>query len=180
MEGVIVEPIEGSSGARRSLSDLLGTTALSINFYRLAPGERLAGLHAHERQEEVFVVLEERLAFETPDDEVVVAAGDVTRFAPREHKSGVNRTDGSVAVLALVAPPDGGAVFVWLSCPDCTHDELRLAGDHVNERPVCPECETVSVPACPDCGGSDLLAVRDRHRGMPVSACRECVTRLEL
>ena len=50
---------------RRALTDPLGATDVAINRYRLEPGRRLAGLHVHPNQEEVFVVTEGELTFET-------------------------------------------------------------------------------------------------------------------
>ncbi|MDS0299034.1 cupin domain-containing protein [Halogeometricum sp. S1BR25-6] len=71
MERVAFDTVEPSayetSAERRSLSDPLGTTDVALNRYRVAPGDRLAGLHAHPGQEEVFVVLAGEATFETLD-----------------------------------------------------------------------------------------------------------------
>lgn len=167
-----LEPDSAARGERRSLADPLGAADVAINHYRLDPGERLAGVHAHAAQEEVFVVLEGRLTFETLDGEVAVPAGSAVRFAPGEHKSGKNDAGEPAAVLALGAPPDGGELLVPLSCPDCRHAELRPEFDGTDEALVCPACDRRTTPACPDCGAEDLLAVvRD---GDPVSTCRDC------
>lgn len=166
-----LEPDSAARGERRSLADPLGATDVAVNHYSLDPGERLAGLHAHERQEEVFVVLEGRLTFETLEGEVAVGSGEAISFAPREHKSG--KADGSASVLAIGAPPADGDVFIPLPCRQCGHGELRLEFDD-REALICPACGEARRPNCPECGGDDLLAVWDGQRGTVVSECRDC------
>lgn len=182
MERVVVAdvaPAHGLPTTRRTLSEPLLTTDLAVNHYRLEPGERLAGLHAHERQEEVFVPLEGRLTLETLEGEVTVDHGAAVRFAPGEHKSGKNDTGDAVTVLAIGAPPDGGDVDVPLACPDCGHVGRRLTFEEGDEALVCPGCGATTTPVCPDCPGQDLLAVMDPDRGEPVSECRDCGRRFD-
>lgn len=179
MERVSVGDLDPDSTARserRSLAAPLGATDVAVNHYRLDPGERLAGLHAHEHQEEVFVVLEGRLTVETLEGEVAVGSGEAIRFAPREHKSG--KADGAATVLAIGAPPADGDVFVPLPCRQCGHRELRLEFDN-GEALICPACGEVRRPNCPDCGGDDLLAVLDGSDGGVVSECRDCGARFD-
>lgn len=174
------ETPDWSDAARRGLTDPLSASNLAINHYRLDPGGRVAGLHAHERQAEVFVVLQGTATFETRDGAVDLEAVGAVRFAPGEHKSATNRSDGRVSMLALGAPPDGGDVFVPLGCPECGYEELRLAIEAGTEGLVCPECGATREPRCPDCDGTDLRTVRDEERGRPISECRDCGTRFDL
>ncbi len=63
-------------------------------------GER-GRVHEHERQEEVFVVLEGTLDVDTPDGITEVAAGGAVRIAPEVRRQMVNRGPGRCVVLAL-------------------------------------------------------------------------------
>ncbi|MFW5935537.1 MAG: cupin domain-containing protein, partial [Halolamina sp.] len=141
---------------------------------RLAPGGGLpGGRHTHLDQEEVFVVLDGTVRFETLADPAVVDAGEAVRFAPGEYQTGANDGDSPAVVLAIGAPKGSETVRVPLACPDCDHrglapewdDELLLAcpecaGEHRTRG--CPECErgelevavgeSETVVVCPDCG----------------------------
>jgi uncharacterized cupin superfamily protein len=146
---------------RRGLSNPLATENLSLNHYRLAPGERLAGLHAHPEQEEVFVVLDGEATFEVLGRrvgdavagergtvagdvrEVTVAAGEAIRFAPGEFQAGRNAGETDLTVLGLGAPRDGADVRVPKVCPDCGRGDMRPVAGEDGDSLRCPDCETV-------------------------------------
>ena len=70
-------PVAGEGDAeRRGLTGPLASTDLAIIHYRLGPGERGSGLHAHLDQEEVFVVVEGGVTVETLSGETEVDAGE--------------------------------------------------------------------------------------------------------
>jgi uncharacterized cupin superfamily protein len=176
-----LDPAASAGGAVRvALSDALGTTDVAINRYRPAPGERISGLHAHGDQEEVFLVVEGAVTFETYDvetesaDAVTVEPGEAIRFGPGEYQTGRNAGDAPAACYALGAPRDSEDVRVPLSCPDCGHDHLEptLGDDH---EPVlaCPDCGAETPVECPDCGGVAMYAVLGAD-DVPVSTCRDC------
>lgn len=175
----------------RPLSDPLGTADVAINRFRLEPDERFSGsLHAHEDQEEVFVVVEGEATFETylPDGgtdrqsgdgagefgEVTVGAGEVIRFAPGEFQSGRNESGDDVVAYALGAPRDSEAVRVPLSCSACGHGAVRPTIRDDDQVLVCPDCGAESAVACEACG-SDQKAVRlaDSGDGL-VDVCGDC------
>ena len=186
IEAVETSPSDGGADRRR-LSDPLNAAAVAINHYELGPGKRLAGLHAHTDQEEVFVVSEGTATFETwtpaggsarpreeavtdglttgggtgengTGDEVTVRAGEAIRFAPGEFQSGTNDADNeTTAVLAFGAPREGGAVRVPLACPDC---------GHASRRPDASDGET-PVLVCPNCDGErDATCPECRSKAM--------------
>ncbi|PSQ37631.1 cupin [Halobacteriales archaeon SW_12_71_31] len=184
MEHVSIDEVDpaamGADIDRRGLSDPLSTTDLSVNHYRLTPGERLSGsLHAHTDQEEVFVVIEGEATFERlDDDDVTVGAGEAVRFGPGEYQSGVNDGDGELRVLGLGAPRDSEDVRLPAACPDCEHGNLRIDTDD-GLTFVCPDCGESFVPdGCPDCGAPAMQMTLDAEQSGddpdPVAACQEC------
>jgi len=78
----------------------LGVTAFGMNLIVLQPGQR-GRVHAHERQEEVFLVLRGTLTLITDEGERDLDAHDVARVAPDVRRQLVNRGPGPVAILAL-------------------------------------------------------------------------------
>lgn len=115
-----VEPSVDSATLRRSLTDALNATELALNYYELAPGDSFAyGYHAHDRQEELFVVQQGEVTFETEAGDVIVEEGEVIRFAPGEYQQGTNRGEERVVGLAIGAPKDGGDLDLRRECPAC-------------------------------------------------------------
>lgn len=178
MERVAIEEVTpaevGSDAERRSLSEPLGTTDVSINRYRLAPGDRISGLHAHADQAEVFLVVEGDLTFETMDGVVDLGAGEAIRFAPGEFQSGKNDSDDGVELLALGTPRDSEDVRVPVACPACGNDDARPTIRDGGPVLVCPACDEESPVACPKCGGDDVRAQLAADEQTPVSVCRDC------
>jgi uncharacterized cupin superfamily protein len=160
---------------RQSLSDALGTTDVAINRYRLPPGEGLpSGLHAHPDQEEVFLVLEGTVTFETLSDPVVVDAGGAVRFAPGEYQTGANDAASPAVVLALGAPKGTEAVRVPLDCPDCGHRGLSLAWDG-EVLLACSECGGEHrTRGCPACERAEMEVASGENEGETVVVCPDC------
>ncbi len=135
MEKVSIKDVEvepnplGVHEIRKPVSRALGTTDFAMNYFELEPGESFSGgLHTHHDQEEVFYVMEGTAVFETPDDEHVVEAGELIRFAPGEYQQGVNDPDegeGAVVGWALGAP---GSMHDWseleslVYCRECEEE----------------------------------------------------------
>lgn len=172
---VQADPI-GASSYRRRLSDPLGTAAVAINVYNVAPGDGLpGGLHAHVDQEEVFAVLAGEATFETLEGTVAVDRGEVVRFAPGEFQSCRNAADEELVVLALGAPRDSEDVRVPVACPACGNGEVRLAFDGDGPTFVCPGCGAEHDPRdCPACGHDDLRVTLGDEPGETVVACPAC------
>jgi uncharacterized cupin superfamily protein len=178
MEKTSVDAIEMADiggSERRSLSDALRASAVSVHEYRIAPHAGLpAGLHAHMDQEELFVVLAGTLTFETMSGEVSVPESAAIRFAPGDFQSGTNETDEEVVVLAIGAPPGTEDIRIPVHCPDCGHETLALDTDGPELTFICPDCQTTHVPAdCPHCGGSDLTVTLD-DESQTIVVCQSC------
>lgn len=168
---------DGVGQSKHPIGDELGTTALMINHYRIQPGEGLpGGVHAHEQQEEVFVVRAGTATFETLDGPVVVGAGEAIRFGPGEFQSGENRGSTTLDVLAIGAPKESGRPLFPFDCPECDADVLQMSE---SGQFACTECAFAATPApCPECGHEELQAtVTDPPETAAV--CQECGAQFE-
>jgi uncharacterized cupin superfamily protein len=80
----------------------LGVTSFGINLITLAPKQRLR-VHRHERQEEVYLVLEGELTLIVEGAEHVLGVGDLARVAPSARRQLTNPGSERVVLLALGA-----------------------------------------------------------------------------
>jgi quercetin dioxygenase-like cupin family protein len=78
----------------------LGVSSFGLNLMRLRPGQR-GRIHSHERQEEVYVVLEGTLTLHVEgDDPRELHRGDMARVAPDVRRQLVNRHPELLLILA--------------------------------------------------------------------------------
>lgn len=169
-----VDPASHLDADRRDLAAPLSTDGLALNRFVLDPGEWCSGLHCHEDQEEVYVVLDGTLTVETLEGCSAVAAAEAVRFAPGEYHAGRNDGDDPVTLLALGVPRDSEAVRIPLDCPDCGRMGLRPSiGD---DGPVlgCPDCLGRADATCPDCGSDAMRATVPDGREEPAGVCQDC------
>src|SRR5262245_16431895 len=78
----------------------LGVSAFGLNFLLLRPGQR-GRIHRHERQEEVYVVLQGVLTLGIEGEERDLGRGELARVAPGVRRQLVNRGRETVAILAI-------------------------------------------------------------------------------
>ena len=78
----------------------LGVSSFGLNQIVLRPGER-GRIHAHERQEEVYVVLRGTLTVEIEGEPHDLATDEAMRVAPGVRRRIVNRGPGVCSLLAL-------------------------------------------------------------------------------
>jgi uncharacterized cupin superfamily protein len=100
---------EGISTARLDLASeerfvplrrALGVTSFGLNLLILGPGQR-GRIHRHERQEEVYLVLEGTLTLGLEDGERDFGTGELVRVAADVRRQLVNRRRQRLALLAL-------------------------------------------------------------------------------
>jgi mannose-6-phosphate isomerase-like protein (cupin superfamily) len=99
---------EGTSRARLdpdgerflALRRELGVSSFGMNQIVLQPGQR-GRIHRHERQEEVYLVLEGTLTLRLDGDELDLGEGELVRVAPSLRRQLVNRGPGRLVLLAL-------------------------------------------------------------------------------
>jgi mannose-6-phosphate isomerase-like protein (cupin superfamily) len=118
----------------------LGVTSFGLNQIVLQPGQR-GRIHRHQRQEEVYLVLEGRLSLIVEGEESELGESELIRVAPGLRRQLVNRGPGRLLLLALGADGehqgrDGEAFASWDDevgaspqevplPPDLAADELR-------------------------------------------------------
>jgi uncharacterized cupin superfamily protein len=79
----------------------LGVTSFGMNLIRLRPGQ-VGRIHAHDTQEEVYLVLEGTLTLATgEDDSQPLRAGQLARVAPDVRRQLRNESGDPLYVLAL-------------------------------------------------------------------------------
>jgi uncharacterized cupin superfamily protein len=83
-----------------ALRRALGVTSFGLNQLVLEPGER-GRIHRHERQEEVYVVLEGVLTVVVEGQDEVLERGELLRVGPELRRQLVNRGPQRVVMLAL-------------------------------------------------------------------------------
>ena len=83
----------------------LGAASLGINLIRLQPRQR-GRIHRHERQEEIYVVLDGVLTLYVEGDPHEVQRGQAVRVAPEERRQLVNASSDRLVLLALGADGD--------------------------------------------------------------------------
>jgi uncharacterized cupin superfamily protein len=84
----------------QSLRRELGIASFGMNVATLAPRQR-GRIHSHDRQEEVYVVLEGELTLGVEGVEHTVARGGVARVGPNTRRQLVNRGTVALVLLAL-------------------------------------------------------------------------------
>jgi uncharacterized cupin superfamily protein len=93
--------LDPGSGERfQRLRDALGVTSFGINLITLQPRQR-GRIHAHEHQEEVYVVLEGELTLAIAGEEHVLGEGRLARVGPAVRRQLSNRGESRVVLLAL-------------------------------------------------------------------------------
>jgi len=111
----------------------LGVTTFGLNLIVLQPGQ-VGRIHRHERQEEVYLVLEGELSLMLEGDEHRVPTGGIARVAPEVRRQLVNRRPQRLALLALGgATPhegrDGIAFASWEATEGAPPQNVPLPAD---------------------------------------------------
>lgn len=160
----------GAGVTYHSLRDALNTTDVSINRFHLEPHVALPwGLHAHYDQEEIFLVTDGTVTFETLQGEVTVQHGEAIRFSKGEYQAARNDGDEPAAFFAIGAPPESTDIRVPLPCENCDSEGLRL-----DEQLVCPTCGAARSPLCANCGEDEREVHLDAEAKTIVDRCAAC------
>jgi uncharacterized cupin superfamily protein len=111
----------------------LGVSSFGMNQIVLRPGQR-GRIHRHERQEEVYLVLDGTLALLVEGEETTLERGELIRVAPGVRRQLVNRGAGPLHLLALGAAGehvgrDGVAYPSWDATEGVSPQQLPLPDD---------------------------------------------------
>jgi mannose-6-phosphate isomerase-like protein (cupin superfamily) len=111
----------------------LGVTSFGLNQIVLQPGQRLR-IHRHERQEEVYLVLEGNLTLTLEGEESEFGEGNLIRVAPEVRRQLVNRGPRRMVVLAIGGygehrGRDGEAFTSWEQTVGAPPQEVPLPDD---------------------------------------------------
>jgi mannose-6-phosphate isomerase-like protein (cupin superfamily) len=100
-QGTATTRLDPDSAERfKRLRAELGVTSFGLNQIVLQPGQR-GRIHRHERQEEVYVVLEGTLSLLLDGEETTVEPGELVRVGPDVRRQLVNRGPGRLLLIAL-------------------------------------------------------------------------------
>jgi len=116
-----------------SLRRALGVTSFGINQLVLEPRQR-GRIHRHERQEEVYLVLEGTLTLVVEGEEETVEPGELVRVAPQVRRQLVNRGPERLVMVALGGDGehvgrDGEAFADWGEVRGAPPQEVPLPED---------------------------------------------------
>ena len=118
-DGVSYARIEFGDGERfATLRRELGVQSFGINALAFEPGQR-GRIHRHERQEEVYVVLEGELTLAVEGEERTLRPWELARVAPDVRRQLLNKGPDRLVLLALGgsggehASRDGHAYASW-------------------------------------------------------------------
>ena len=133
-DGVAFTQLDLDSGERfQSLRRELGVSTFGINAIAFAPGQR-GRIHRHERQEEVYLVLEGELLLLVEGEEHTLGQGALARVAPGVRRQLVNRRPQRLVLLALGGATehegrDGVAFPSWEATEGAPPQEIPLPDD---------------------------------------------------
>jgi mannose-6-phosphate isomerase-like protein (cupin superfamily) len=116
-----------------SLRRALGVTSFGMNQVVLRPRQR-GRIHRHERQEEVYLVLEGTLTLVVEGEEEALERGELVRVAPEVRRQLVNRGPDRLVLLALGGDGehvgrDGRAFADWDDAQGAPPAEIPLPDD---------------------------------------------------
>ncbi len=111
----------------------LGVSTFGLNLIVLAPGQR-GRIHRHQRQEEVYLVLEGTLELHVEAEPHRLETGELARVGPDVRRQLVNRSPQRLAVLAIGGAKDhegrdGLAFASWEDSAGVSPGDLPLPED---------------------------------------------------
>jgi uncharacterized cupin superfamily protein len=111
----------------------LGVTSFGLNQIVLHPGQR-GRIHAHERQEEVYLVLDGTLTLFVEGEESAHESGELVRVAPAVRRQLVNRGPATLHLLAIGGAGehegrDGKAWTAWDATESAAPQETPMPDD---------------------------------------------------
>jgi mannose-6-phosphate isomerase-like protein (cupin superfamily) len=132
--GIAFAALDYDTGERFvRLRQQLGVSTFGLNQIILEPGQR-GRIHRHQRQEEVYLVLEGTLTLVVEGEEQTVERGELVRVAPEVRRQLVNRGPERLVMVALGGDGehtgrDGEAFTDWDDAQGAPPQEVPLPDD---------------------------------------------------
>ena len=133
-DGTSTTRLNPDSGERfLPLRRQLGVTSFGMNQIVLEPGQR-GRIHRHERQEEVYLVLEGRLTLVIESEPTELGEGQLIRVAPEVRRQLVNYGPARVVLVAVGGANehqgrDGEAFASWEDESPVSPQEMQMPPD---------------------------------------------------
>jgi uncharacterized cupin superfamily protein len=133
-QGTATTHLDPDTGERFTpLRRQLGVTSFGLNQIVLQPRQR-GRIHRHERQEEVYLVLEGTLTLLLDGEETTLEPGALIRVAPDVRRQLVNRGPGRLVLLAIGGATehdgrDGVAFTDWDATESASPQDVPLPED---------------------------------------------------
>jgi len=133
-DGTSTTRLDPDSGERfLPLRRQLGVTSFGMNQIVLEPGQR-GRIHRHERQEEVYLVLEGRLTLVIESEPTELGEGQLIRVAPEVRRQLVNYGPARVVLVAVGGANehqgrDGEAFASWEDKSPVPPQEMQMPPD---------------------------------------------------
>jgi uncharacterized cupin superfamily protein len=120
-------------GRFQALRRELGVSTFGLNLILLKPGQR-GRIHRHQRQEEVYLVLEGTLELVVEGEPHTLEAGELGRVGPEVRRQLVNRSPERLTVLAIGGAHDhegrdGVAFAAWEESEGRSPQDVPLPDD---------------------------------------------------
>lgn len=133
-QGTATARLDAGTGERfLPLRRQLGVSSFGINQIAMEPGQR-GRIHRHDRQEEVYLVLQGTLTLAIEGEESELGEGELIRVAPEVRRQLSNRGPGRLVLLALGGEGehhgrDGEAFVSWEATTGASPQETPAPAD---------------------------------------------------
>lgn len=108
------------------VKDELKETSCEISFGSLAPEQAVPFFHSHKENEEIYIVLSGKGAFQVDDDVFAVAEGSVVRVATNCDRNIKNTAENSNLVYICIQAKEGSLGAYTMTDAVVTERENRL------------------------------------------------------
>lgn len=141
-----MEPYCSAATTYKSIDAALGAENVTVRYYEFDPGDSFlfGGYNRRESREEIFVIQQGTLTFETENGDIEVEAGEAARVPPGEWKGATNEGTERAVALVAGAPPDHDTTILR-ECPECgerTPQDFEMTEARDMLMTYCEKCGT--------------------------------------
>jgi mannose-6-phosphate isomerase-like protein (cupin superfamily) len=107
-EHILDHPRMGKVAGKTFLGEVLGLTAMEVSFGSMLPGEAQPFLHAHQQNEELYLILSGTGEMQVDGQRIALSAGTAVRIAPAGLRAW--RATGTEAMAYVVIQAKAGSL----------------------------------------------------------------------